>query len=122
MKVPDAVDGMKRDLQKLVDMLREDNAALQSRLAALQAERETVLEIARCAPELNMGNYDDDQVRELNNSMIEIYLLLNPPDSGCDIDDELGEMDFDTDCGIGNDGYCVLAGTEHCDFECPNRG
>lgn len=25
------------------------------------------------------------------------------------------------DCGIGPDGSCRLAGTEHCDFECPFR-
>jgi len=34
------------------------------------------LEIAYNAPELNMGNYDDEQVRELNNAMIELCQLL----------------------------------------------
>lgn len=25
------------------------------------------------------------------------------------------------ECGIDSDGLCSLAGTEDCDFECPNR-
>lgn len=25
------------------------------------------------------------------------------------------------DCGLGDDGQCALAGSEHCDFECPFR-
>ena len=25
------------------------------------------------------------------------------------------------ECGKAVDGYCVLSGTEHCDFECPFR-
>lgn len=25
-------------------------------------------------------------------------------------------------CGMGPDGYCSLAGTEECDFECPRGG
>lgn len=25
------------------------------------------------------------------------------------------------ECGMTSDGYCMLAGTEHCDFECPFR-
>jgi len=34
-----------------------------------------ILEISEYAPELNMDNYDEDQVRELNNAMIEIYQI-----------------------------------------------
>jgi hypothetical protein len=34
-----------------------------------------ILDIAMNAPELNMGNYDIDQVKELNNAMIEIYQI-----------------------------------------------
>ena len=34
-------------------------------------------EIATRAPEINMCNYDDDQVRDLNNAMIEIWLLIH---------------------------------------------
>ena len=26
------------------------------------------------------------------------------------------------ECGQGRDGYCTLAGTEYCDFECPFSG
>lgn len=29
--------------------------------------------------------------------------------------------DFEDDCGLRHDGQCGMAGTEHCDFECPNR-
>ena len=32
-----------------------------------------ILELSLNAPELNMGNYDEEQVRDLNNAMIEIY-------------------------------------------------
>lgn len=38
-----------------------------------------------------------------------------------DIDD--GEPnEYETalmECGMGQDGYCELAGTEHCDWDCP---
>jgi len=40
-------------------------------------------------------------------------------------DDELTEIDFDEDdedeCGMTEDGFCQLAGTEYCDWECPFR-
>lgn len=26
------------------------------------------------------------------------------------------------ECGMTQDGYCMLAGTEHCDFDCPFSG
>lgn len=35
-------------------------------------------EIVNKAPELNMSNFDIDQVAELNNAMIEIWFLLQP--------------------------------------------
>ena len=38
-------------------------------------------------------------------------------DEEADWDDE----DGDDDCGLLEDGQCLMAGTEHCDFECPNR-
>ena len=37
----------------------------------------SVLKILQDAPELNMSNYNDDEVRELNNAMIEAYNILN---------------------------------------------
>lgn len=37
-----------------------------------------------------------------------------------DFDDLEDEDDFE-DCGLMPDGQCGLAGTEHCDFSCPNR-
>ena len=43
-------------------------------------------------------------------------------DGYSDGDDSDGEDDdpFD-ECGLMRDGQCSMAGTEHCDFECPNR-
>lgn len=38
---------------------------------------EKIKEIAMTAPELNMNNYDEDQVDDLNNAMIEIGCLLS---------------------------------------------
>lgn len=38
-------------------------------------------------------------------------------------DDEFDEEDFDwvdALCSMGRDGQCGQAGSEHCDFECPN--
>lgn len=42
--------------------------------------------------------------------------------------DEIDEQSFDDEddwleleCALGDDGQCGLAGTEHCDFECPYR-
>lgn len=50
------------------------------------------------------------------------------------IDDDFEDDDFEDDhedenildaaidaCGIGQDGLCMLAGTEFCDFDCPFR-
>lgn len=34
---------------------------------------EKIFKLAIDAPELNMANYDENQVRDLNNAMIEIY-------------------------------------------------
>ena len=35
--------------------------------------------------------------------------------------DEEDEMDREHDCGLMENGQCMLAGTEWCDFECHNR-
>lgn len=35
-------------------------------------------------------------------------------------DDEYDDDETD-DCGLGLDGQCSSAGTEHCDFSCRNR-
>lgn len=46
-------------------------------------------------------------------------------------DDNMAEEDADNfdpvedamaDCGLTDDGYCMLAGTEYCDWECPFSG
>lgn len=37
-------------------------------------------------------------------------------------DDEMDEDELlEEECGLGPDGQCSNAGTEHCDFVCPNR-
>lgn len=60
-------------------------AALLDRLATLEAEREAararVVEafaIIDAAPELNMGNYDHDDVDRLNSAMIDAHQILEP--------------------------------------------
>lgn len=40
---------------------------------------------------------------------------MSDPD---DDDDDLEEEDW-IDCGLAPDGQCQLAGTEHCDWDCP---
>lgn len=48
-------------------------------------------------------------------------------DDLCEVEDEPTDPEEDwwdqkaEECGLGSDGYCMLAGTEHCDFECPFR-
>lgn len=39
-------------------------------------------------------------------------------DDRMDLDEE---EDFDFDCGMDSSGGCSMAGSEECDFECPNR-
>lgn len=66
----------------LVTVLRalssqENNDGDEGNSMAAAAEVLTRLhELADQAPELNMSNYDDQQVSELNAAMIEIYLIL----------------------------------------------
>lgn len=39
-----------------------------------------------------------------------------------DYDDEPEPDEFEqamSECGMTNDGFCILAGTEHCDWDCP---
>ena len=36
-----------------------------------------------------------------------------------DDDDRTEEDDLLDECGMMPDGYCTLAGTEHCDWDCP---
>lgn len=48
----------------------------------------------------------------------------NMPDYGPGDDDPrdlLDEDGDDFDCGLMPDGQCRLAGSEQCDFDCPNR-
>lgn len=44
------------------------------------------------------------------------------PDDQWDYDEDIEDDEVDDfDCGLGSDGQCCKAGSEECDFECPNR-
>lgn len=45
--------------------------------------------------------------------------LYEPPDDDNEYED--AEDGLDDECGLMGDGQCTMAGTEHCDFSCPNR-
>lgn len=58
---------------------------MQHTIDKLTAERdelnrkvEEAFDVAHASPELNMGNYDDTEVFNLNNAMIEIHQILSP--------------------------------------------
>lgn len=43
-------------------------------------------------------------------------------DDDLDRDNDGDEDDWlELECGLMRDGQCAMAGTEHCDFTCPNR-
>lgn len=44
-----------------------------------------------------------------------------PPDDDNEYDDDVDDDWLDLECGLMDDGQCAMAGTEHCDFSCPNR-
>ena len=46
---------------------------------------------------------------------------MGTPDDYLDEAPEDGDFDLMDECGLGDDGQCILAGTAHCDFECPMR-
>jgi hypothetical protein len=60
---------------------------IRSELAAAQEREEQCRMIVFNAPELNMNNYDYEQVRALNNAMIEIYQVLHPVETKGEHDD-----------------------------------
>jgi|SRR5579872_3723410 len=41
-------------------------------------------------------------------------------DAAGTFEDDEEEFDYE-DCGLMRDGQCMKAGSEECDFECPNR-
>jgi hypothetical protein len=50
--------------------------AITAEVAALKERLAAVEQIARLAPELNLNNYDHDEVRELNDAMIQLYDIV----------------------------------------------
>jgi hypothetical protein len=84
--LPPFVTAMREEIAALETSLQErwENLNVQDgvidglneRIAALEKVAADIAQLVHDAPELNMGNYDDDQVCELNNAMIAIYLAL----------------------------------------------
>lgn len=73
-----ADDGNMTDWHTATRIIAEKDAEI----AVLRAQFALTRSVATAAPELNMGNYDDDQVRELNNAMIEICQIIDPLAAG----------------------------------------
>lgn len=46
---------------------------------------------------------------------------LDDPYRHDDDDEYEDENDLEEECGLDYDGQCSMAGSEHCDFICPNR-
>lgn len=53
--------------------------------------------------------------RELTQDEIDDLMMAGEDDYPEDGPDEW------EDCGLMHDGQCSMAGSEHCDFSCPNR-
>lgn len=45
----------------------------------------------------------------------------SPDDDNNEFEDEPQDEDPWEGCGLGDDGQCSMAGSEHCDFSCPMR-
>lgn len=56
-------------------------ADLTERIGEMEEKLAAVREVIFDAPELNMANYDEDQVIALNNAMIEAFTLVNVEES-----------------------------------------
>lgn len=65
---------------------------------------------------LQAGERDDETCTSCRGTgydpVMETRCCCDPMD-----DDDLAEAEMN--CGMGPDGFCTLAGTEQCDFECP---
>lgn len=46
-------------------------------------------------------------------------IMVDEPCEECQ--DEADEQEFEFDCHMDKDGYCGMAGSEDCEFECPYR-
>jgi hypothetical protein len=55
---------------------------LEADLETAREKLKKIAEIVEKAPELNMSNFDVDQVAELNSAMIEIWEVLQPDEGG----------------------------------------
>lgn len=78
-----------------------------------------------CEGELHHWDYYGDQT-EAGEPLLgcKHCPALRPVPDDDDANDALdGEEadDFEDECGLMRNGQCSQAGTEHCDFECPNR-
>lgn len=55
---------------------------LEADLEIAREKLKKIEEIVNKAPELNMSNFDVDQVADLNSAMIEVYMVLQPDEDG----------------------------------------
>jgi hypothetical protein len=62
-----------RNCMNEIRNLRADLNAVKAEVAALKERLATIEQIARLAPELNLNNYDHDEVCELNDAMIQLW-------------------------------------------------
>ena len=51
-----------------------------ARIAELEGQLDAIGKIAGSAPEINMRNYDEEEVSAINDCMNEIYNTINPKD------------------------------------------
>lgn len=78
--------------------LLEDRSELQAKVKKLEDKFSEIQKVVNSAPELNMSNYDEDDVSALNESMIEAYKSLNKTEikySIVDDNDNVLESDLD---------------------------
>lgn len=72
LDILDAIDKLAGDITAAV----EDRLRAETEVARLREVLTAVEEIALAAPELNMNNYDEDQVSTLNEAMIGVCGIL----------------------------------------------
>jgi phage shock protein A len=62
-----------------IQELEQQLAEVTKKRDRLAAKVQLAFDAAYNTPELNMGNYNDDDVRELNDGMIEVFQILDSP-------------------------------------------
>lgn len=68
----------------LEDGIKIGKEESQKHIAELEAKIADIRDIAENTVEINMGNFNDDDVSEQNNALIEIWQILNESEGGGD--------------------------------------